>query len=288
MKRVLKEHFDVPTKSTVDYSRIYTYDASVINPSELFEKYLRNRGGREDAISKHVREIRDAIVKSGNMDKFPPITVDINTLLIADGNCRFQALLDVIQEGLLDKPLRYRVIYEDIPEDKFDERVIELNQGQKSWTLLDFIYNYSLRGFDSYTKFITFCEEDETLHTRDGKINPRYASAVLGKTVNELKKPTLTLTDEEMELGKISAKEANEVRKRFSKDLKANGGGWYEAYLRAWTEFRGMLSDTSFKDYLKEVGVTVNNRKTQVKVPYGSNKKADWNAFFRAVKTYMN
>ena len=287
MERLFLFNYGVPTPETVDYDRIYAYDTSVINPSILFEKYLMNRGGREDALSKHVKEIRDAIIKEGGMDKFPPITVDINTLLIADGNCRFQALLDIVDDNLLDKPIKYRVIYEDIPKDEFDERVIELNQGQKSWTLLDFVYNYSLRGFDSYSKFINFCENDETLHTADGKINPRYASAVLGKNVNDLKKPTLTLTDKELEIGKVVAKEAKEVRLKFSKDLKANGGGWYEAYLRAWSEFRELLPKDRFKDYLREVSISVQNRKREVKVPFGSNKKADWNAFFRTVKTYM-
>ena len=253
---------------------------------ELFIPYLKNRGGREDALAKHVQEIRDGILKDGGMDRIPPIYIDINTLQIADGNCRFNALLSILNDELLDN-ITLRVIFEDIPEESFDERVIQYNMGQKSWSTVDFIYNYMLRGYDSYKKLIDFCMSDDTLHTKDGKINPRYAAAALRVSANDLKKSTLNITDADIEIGHKVVQEAAEVRKKFSEDAKANGGGWYEPYLRAWAEFRDSLGGIQFGDYLKELNKTLKGRKTEVKVPYGSNKKADWNVFFRAVKSYI-
>ena len=278
--------FNVPLKNNVEYSRIYSFDANVVPVREIFIRYLNNRGGREDAMEKHVREIMDAIVKEGNMNKIPPIIVDINTNQIVDGNCRFKALTYILDEGLLDD-LILRVIYEDIPENEFDDRVIQFNMGQQSWKLIDFIYNYSLRGYDSFTKLIEFCERNESLH--DGnKINPRYGGAALKISSSELRKNTLVITDEDIRNGNDTVFEASEIRKQFTTDLKANGGGWYEPYLRAWAEFRGELGNISFKNYLKEVSKSVKYRKREVTVPYGSNKKSDWNGFFRTVKTYVN
>lgn len=278
MNRETKINFGVPTKDEVDYSKIYSYESNVINPNELFSRYLINRGGREDAIAKHVNEIKDVIVKNGSMDKFPPITVDINTLQIIDGNCRFMAMSDALNDDGLN--LTLRVMYEDVSEEDFDKRVIELNQGQKSWGLLDFIYNYSLRGNQNYKRLIDFCESEYTLHKKDGTINPRYAGAALRKSVNDLKNSKLELSAEEVEIGKKVIEEAAEIRKKFSEDDKANGGGWYEPYLRAWAEVRDSLGDINFKDYLKAIKRQIDCNKRNNPVPYGSNKKPLWYSFF--------
>lgn len=283
MNREIKSHFGVPTKDNVDYSKIYSYESNVINPNELFSKYLLNRGGREDAITKHVQEIKDAIIKNGGMDKFPPITVDINTLQIIDGNCRFMAMSDVLNDGVLD--LALRVVYEDVSEEDFDQRVIELNQGQKSWGILDFIYNYSLRGNENYKRLIEFCESEPTL-CKKGTINPRYAGAALRKSVNDLKNSKLELSAEEVEIGKKVIEEAALIRKKFSEDEKANGGGWYEPYIRAWAEFRDNLGDISFKDYLRSIKKQVEGNKRNNPVPYGSNKKPLWYSFFSNTLRY--
>ena len=286
MERNIKAHFGVPTVDNVDYTKIYVYNTDDINPKELFFPYLANRGAREDnGLRKHVLSIADSIVKHGSMEHLPPIIIDINTLQIADGNCRFNAMVKVLENGL-EENLKLRVIYENIPENDFDERVKVLNETQKGWTLLDFIYNFSLRGYDSFTKLIEFCENNKSLH--DGKkINPRYGGAALRLSTNDLKKSTLSITDEDIENGNKAVAEAAEIRKLFSTDLKANGGGWYEQYLRAWAEFRGELGDITFKNYLKEVSKSVKYRKREVTIPYGSNKKKDWNSFFRTVKTYV-
>lgn len=286
MNRQAKCHFGVPTKENVDYAKIYEFNSNVITPQELFVPYLKNRGGRIDALTKHIQEIKESILKNGGMDKFPPIIVDINTLMIADGNCRENACIELLNDGLISD-ITLRVIFEDIPEEEFDDRVIQLNQGQKSWTTVDFIYNYMLRGNDSYKKLIDFCMSEETLHKKDGKINPRYAGAALRLSPKDLTNASMSITEEDVEIGKRVVNEAAEIRKKFSEESKANGGGWYEPYLRAWAEFRDTLGNIAFEDYLKEVSKTLKCRKKEIKVPYGSNRKADWNGFFRSIYSYM-
>ena len=278
-----KIYFGVPTPETVEYDKIYSYDSNVVNPAELFSCYLFNRGGREDAIQKHVNEIADAIVKNGGMEKMPPIVVDINTLQIPDGNCRFNAMKKIIANKLLDHVV-LRVIYEYITPEDFDKRVIELNQGQKSWSTVDFIYNYSLRGNENYTRFIEFCESEETLKKKDGTINPRYAGAALCKSPNELKNSKLMLTDAEVEIGRMIIHEAEIIRDKINVagDRKANGGGWYESFLQGWAQFRPYLikEEIPFKLYLRGIQHQVAANKRENPVPYGSNRKFEWFSFF--------
>lgn len=281
----LLSRFGLPNKTNVQYDRIYSVNVIETPVEEIFSKYFNNRGG--NSMDKHVREIRDAIIREGGMDKFPPITVDINTNVIADGNCRFTAAMEIKESGALDE-LYIRVIFEDIEQSEFDTRVIELNMGQQSWKLNDFIYNYSLRGKESFSKLIKFCDRNESLHDKNGKINPRYAASALNVPASKLKDINLVITDEDVERGNEVVYEANEIRKKFSSDLKANGGGWYEPFLRAWSEYRDKLGTVTFKDFLREVNQSVKYRKREVNVPYGSNKKQDWNMFFRAVHSYVN
>ena len=288
-----KDFFNVvPTKDTVDYNRIYEYDSRYIDFEGLFTPYLLNRGAYEErvdnSLEKHITEILNGIVKAGGTDKMPPIVVNIIDFVIIDGNSRWYAVYKALKEGLLPH-IKLRVIYEEVPPDEFDSRVIELNMGQKSWSILDFIYNYMLRGMEPYKRLVNFCETEETMHSKEGKINPRYAAAALKVPVNSLKDSTLVLCDADVQNGRLIAREAAEIRKLFSSDTKANGGGWYESYLRAWADFRDNITarKIGFERYLDEVQKTLKNRKKEVKVPYGSNKKADWNVFFRGILTYM-
>lgn len=284
--------FLVLTKDSVDYEKIYTLvikrgvtPEAILTPVEgnclylFFTPYLKNRGGREDAIQKHVEEIISGIVAEGTSKNVPPIIVDINTLQIADGNCRVKAYNTIIEEGLLDE-LVIRVIYEDIPEDKFDERVIQLNMGQKSWTTLDFVYNLMLRGSEAHKRLVNFCMSEDTLN-KDGRINPRYAAAALQVPVKKLVERSLVITDDDVKRGREVVREAADIRLKFSTDYKANGGGWYEPYLRAWAEFRQKLQEKKipFDVYLRAVCKTV-DKKRDNPVPYGSNKKADWFNWF--------
>lgn len=278
----------VPNKSTVQYDRIYAYDVCTVPVKDIFAKYFNNRGGREREgnMNKHIKDIANAIVEAGGMEAFPPIIVDINTLTIADGHCRLDAAINVAEAGLLGSVI-VRVIFEDIPKEKFDDRVIELNMGQQSWGLLDFIYNYANRGFDSFSKLIKFCDGNELLHDANGKINPRYGGAALMIPVSNLKKPTLTITDSDINTGQEIMHEVAEMWKLLATDIHANGGCWKESFIRAWSEFRDNIGDIDFRRYLSEIRTTIERRKREVSVPYRSHKKQDWNTFFRAVKTYL-
>lgn len=276
------------TPETVEYDRIYTCNSSDFDFEDVFKKYFANRGGRNDnGLVKHIQDIAIAIINDGGTSMLPPIIVDINTMQIVDGNCRFEAMLRVIRET--KRNLDMRVVFINVPDGKFDDYVIRYNEGHRNWTLLDYIYNLSERGVSSLTRFIEFCSRNVGLYDeKKNDINPRYGAAALGIPHTSLKKHGFELTKEQIEHGEIVAKEASMMRALFSNDPKANGGGWYEPYLRAWSEFRfkdNVLGDITFEDYHKTMKELMRT-KTKANVPYGSNKKSDWNSFFRNVRTY--
>jgi len=175
-----------------------------------------------------------------------------------------------------------------VKEDEFDDLVMALNMGHKSWTLNDIIYNYSMRGEDSFSKFIEFCQLTDTLH--DAKdINPRYGAAALGIPTTHLKKRSLGITDEQFKEGAECVREAKEIRMKFCDDLKANGGGWYEPFLRAWSEVRLKLIEKGipFKTYLREFDRSLRTRKKVFAVPFGSNKRSEWSTCLTSVFAYV-
>lgn len=280
------EH-NVPfSKETVKFNEIYSFNVAKVPVLEIFIEYFNNRGGRMASLVSHISKIKSSIIKDGNMDAFPPIFVDINTNQIVDGNCRFRALKSIIEEGLIDlKNLTLKVIYIDVPKNEFNNYIITLNTTQKSWSVNDVVQSYANENNPSYVRLVKFCKDTETFHDGE-RINPRYGAAALNIPAVKLKDPSLVITDEDIQRGEQTAKEAIAVRLTFCKDLKSNGGGWYEPFLQAWAGFRNALEDISFKRYITAAKMTVRCKKRDVPVPYGSNKKADWNLFFRAVESY--
>lgn len=294
MDNKLRLALGVPTIENVDYDRIYRFSSDDLDLEHVFTPYLNNRGlsfERQDTkgLLNHIEEMKAVMLKAGSMDDFPPITVDIKNLVIADGNCRWNAAIGLLKEGLI-KSITIRVVFRNIPEEEFDDYVITLNTSSKSWTLNDYIYNYAGRtdSNSGHAKLIKFCESHECLRRSNGGIAPRYGLAILNKTASAIKSNSFELTDEELEKGSNCLAEALRVREILmnNKDVKANGGGWFEPYLKAWAEFRCDHPSIDVKRYYREVKESIDKRKTKVSIPYGSNKKREWNTLFSAVLSY--
>lgn len=294
MENKLRMALGVPTVENVDYDKIYRFSSNDYDLEQVFTPYLNNRGlsaERSDlnGLFKHIDEMKAEMLKNGSMEAFPPITVDIKNLVIADGNCRWNAAISLLKEGLL-KDITIKVVFRDIPEEEFDDYVITLNTSSKSWTINDYVYNFAGRSDDgAHAKLIKFCESHNSLKkANNGGIAPRYAAAILNKPSAFLKSNHFDLTDEEVENGEKRLIEAESVRDilKKNKDVKANGGGWFEPFLAAWAEFREDHPDIDMKRYNQEVRESMNKRKTKVTIPYGSNRKKDWNTLFCAVLAY--
>ena len=274
----------IPTVSSVRLDQIYSYDSSRVNVKDLFTIYENNRGGMLKQLQGHI----DGMVKSiaeGRFRWFPPIVVDINTLVIVDGNCRYTAVMKSLENNVVDN-LVLRVEYIDVPKDELDKLVIAYNTTSKSWTTANFIYNFSKRGIQSFTKLIDFCNESEYLHDKNGKIKPRYAAAILGKPDDSLKDTQMTLTDEEVVAGKEALKEAISIKKLIDKKNHDSIGCWMEPFFRTWIEFKNdylQEKNVSFETYIE----TMKTKLKQTEIPYRSCKKTSWKTWFLAVAAYM-
>lgn len=274
----------IPTVSSVRYDQIYSYDSSRVDIRRLFVPYENNRGGMLKQLEGHISGMVKSIGE-GNFDRFPPIIVDINTLTIVDGNCRDAAAIKALLSGIVDK-LVLRVMYIDVKPDELDKVVIDYNTTSKAWTTVNFIYNFSKRGIESFTKLIDFCNDSEYLHDKNGKIKPRYAVAILNKPIDDLKDTSMALTDEELEDGKKALAEAVEIKNFIEKNDHDNGASWFEYFLRGWAEFR--------RDYLIEKGIeftryfeTLKRYSKETDIPIGSNKKKAWNGWFRNISSFL-
>lgn len=274
----------VPTVDSVRYDQIYSYDSSRVDIKNLFTLYENNRGGMLKQLQGHI----DGMVKSiaaGRFEWFPPIVVDINTLVIVDGNCRYSAVRKSLESGVVDK-IVLRVVFINVSQEDIDKVVIDYNTTSKSWTTANFIYNFSKRGLKSFTKLIYFCDESEYLHDKNGKIKPRYAVAILGKPSDSLKDTQMTLTDEELNTGKKALSEAIFIKNLIEKKNHDANGCWMESFFRAWVEFRNdylLAKSVSFDTYFQ----TMKARLKQTEIPYASSKKTSWKTWFLAVAAYV-
>lgn len=274
----------IPTVSSVRYDQIYSYDSSRVDIRNLFVPYENNRGGMLKQLEGHINGMVKSIGE-GNFDRFPPIIVDINTLTIVDGNCRDAAAIKALLSGVVNK-LVLRVMYIDVKSDELDKVVIDFNTTSKAWTTVNFIYNFSKRGIESFTKLIDFCNSSEYLHDKNGKIKPRYAVAILNKPIDGLKDTSMVLTDEELGEGKKALDEAVEIKNFIEKKDHDNGASWFEYFLRGWAEFRSdylIVKNVDFERYFE----TLKRFSKETDIPIGSNKKASWNGWFRTIASYL-
>lgn len=260
----------------IDFDRIYRFSSREWDLGNLFRPYLHNREHTEQHIDKMIADI----LNYGSLELIPPITVNIRTFTICDGDKRNRAVLQILRCGLMDA-IELRVIFVDVPEEEEDEYIINLNTTSDNWPLIAYIKNFASRGYEGYQKLIDFCLDNEMLFkVKKGKKEfcPRYGIAAIGKSNSTLKTGKLELSEKDLAIGKEVVDEATELRSIVvGTDAKANGGGWLEAFLLGWNISRKTL-DVDFNDYKKTLKAKMKLKKTDV--PRGSNRKGDWIAFF--------
>jgi hypothetical protein len=288
MDNKLREMLGVPTKENVDYDRIYKFDGSIFDAKKqasVFNIYEHNRGSMDsERIKIHIADIAKAFKTENGCDMMPPILVDINTLIIVDGNCRFSAFCNCLSEGLKD--LYIKVIFEDIKKEKIDERVIELNTTQQSWTTINFINNFAERDKGSFRKFRDFCMSHALLSSKNGSFNPRFAIASLGISSSQLKNPNLTITDEQFKFGELVLSFASEIKGILTKEFPGTGIR-LEAMLSSLQMFiNDNINEIERNSFMKELKDIVTRKKRQIAIPIGSDRKGDWTNFFNSVYVF--
>lgn len=272
---------EVVTKANVDYLRLYEYD-----DLSQFQGFGKNRQIRRN----HVNNIKKDIIKNG-IKYIPPITVDINSKIIGDGNHRAIAVTELYAEGKLKEPLLVRYIDAPTDEKEFLQLIIDLNVKSKHWNLSDFIHAGNMEG-SPISKLIDFCSDVNRplLHktTKKGKIispNYRYGMAItIGKndTKNITNNTTVDITEEDFDNGAKYYVEATKVIEALGLSDRINT--WLEAFLQAWHDVR---KDPAYSEMIDKIGIdAICNSITPS--DFTTTKKEQWESAFKSLIWNIN
>lgn len=267
----------LPTKDTVDYTRIYFY-----NDSRLSEKFRLIKGNREPNKS-HINEIKRSIMNEPyNSLYIAPIRVDINTFNVLDGQHRLLSFRKAWADGC-DEPLK--VIFEDAPihQNETLDVIVAINTTQKNWGIKAYEHRLREIGDDAVKKMDEFGKSHYLQFTKSGepKPNPRYTYALLfGKNVTkEIKDGTISLTEEDILFGDKIHKEVSQMKDVLLYEV--NGVSWLESFTCAWWSIR--KNDFIYNEILEKIGVD-NFIKTLPEFFDGyqyATRKTEWETRFR-------
>lgn len=258
--------------------RLYWLNPSEQELTDVLKPYAFNR----EVPALHISALAKGI--ANNWRNMTPAIADVNTGIIVDGNCRFNAALMLAREG--NSNFRFPVIFKDIPSNKIDDYVITLNSSSRQWKTDDYLNSYAERGIESFKKFLEFCISTPSLHktAKDGSVKPipRYASAALRVGKSQLRDKNWLLTDEQVSFAKRITNEAVQIRRTLSIEKNVKESSWsYEQFLRAWSEFKSTERGANINPDRFMSGFKSGRK--YLNIPYGSVKKNEWMNFFRAV-----
>ena len=260
----------VPTKENVDYDRIYYYDSE--ESIEVFKFLGFNRETNDKNIKKIARQLNDET--HGSMF-IPPVTVDINTMSIVDGQNRYVAFKRSFREGGT-QPMK--VIYQDVPKEYLDELIKLLQEGKK-WDNKDYFRRAIANGNKACSEIELWCERHEELCTDRSGINRSYAMAfIYGRRVDrEVKDLTLTITQKQLE---FAEKIYKEVLAMFNA-MKYKRANFIEGMAQSWYGIR-KDKNSAINFFIDEMGMDFicKNIYEEMRNHQPNTKKSDWDYKF--------
>ena len=252
--------------------KIASYDESLA--------YGKNQENRKYNHS-HISELKEQWIESP--DILPPITVNVITNNVIDGQHRLKAYKELIEDNVIDKDTKIKVMFVSVPIENEKEAIVNANIHSKNWSLDDYIYSYIKAGLEPYCKLQEWCKthalcyryvKDKETKEQTKEFKYRYAASMLtGKRCpEELKSATFSFTDEQMEI-------ANEVHIELMEIIEAldkkGYGAWIEPLAVTWHQYRGMHP---FKVWLREIKLKKNKLQ---RMP--SDNAGEWEAIFNTV-----
>lgn len=216
----------------------------------------------------HLEKIKKQMLKS--FETMPPITVNVLTGHIVDGQHRHKGYQDLHKNKMIPEDAKLKVMYVEIPVEEEKQEIIDANTNSKNWSLDDYIASYAKAGISSYVKLDAWCKS-HPLSNEKGKSKFRYAAAMItGKRcAADLKNGTFTFTDIEFKRADEIHAELLEIVTLF--DLN-NKGAWIESLAISWMDVR---DHHSFNTWMKELG---NKKKQFSRLPKENSK--DWDNIF--------
>lgn len=213
----------------------------------------------------------------------PPITVNVVTNNIIDGQHRLEAYRELIKSNGISKDTTIKVMYVSVPVELEKQAIVDANTHSKNWSLDDYIHSYVKAGIESYCKLEDWCKthtlcynyvKNKETKEQNKEFKYRYAAAMLtGKRcTNELKSASFTFTDDEAKIAENVHTEMLEII-----DLIKNKkqGAWIEALAVSWHQYRNMHP---FKVWLREL----KSKKNRIlRMP--SDNSGEWDLIFGMV-----
>lgn len=227
-----------------NFGKFVSFDAEVsLEKAETFGLNNKNREYNHSHLNKIKREMVACL------DVMPPLTVNVVTNHIVDGQHRHKGFVDLRKAGLLPVNSTIKVMYVSIPEDKEYEAIVRANNNSKSWTLDNYVASNIAKGIVSYTKLDEF-SKTHSLTCEKGKSKYRYASAIItGRcSTNDLRNGTFTFTDEELKRAEQVHDELNDIVELFN---MRGRGMWIEAMAISWIEVRNEHDFDTWKKAFK-------------------------------------
>lgn len=194
----------------------------------------------------HLSKIQKQCLTS--METMPPITINVITNHIVDGQHRLKAYQTLVENGQIDSEAKLKVMFVEIPVDDEKKAIIDANTNSKNWSLDDYILSYAKAGIISYVKLDEWCR-NHSLSSDNGKSKFRYGSAIITgrRCSSELKNGEFSFTEEEMQRADEVHAEMLEIVELFG--LKGKGP-WIESLANSWISVR---NQHDFRTWIKEL-----------------------------------
>jgi hypothetical protein len=193
----------------------------------------------------HLDKIKKQMHKA--FETMPPITVNVVTNHIIDGQHRHKGYQDLYSNGSLPSDTKLKVMFVEIPLEEEKQAIIDANTNSKNWSIEDYITSYVKANVVSYVKLEEWCKA-HPLTSENGKAKFRYgATMITGKRCgNLLKTGRFTFTEEELHRADEIHAELLEIVTLFG--LKGRGL-WIESLAKSWIDVR---SQHEFRTWMAE------------------------------------
>lgn len=240
------------------------YESVSYERATTFTLNKQNRAYNPAHLEKVKRETLDSL------DVMPPITVNVVTNNIIDGQHRHKSFIDLSKSGSLPKNSELKVMWVSIPKEKELEAIVKANTNSKNWTLDNYIASHINSGNEFYVKLDEWCKA-HALSSESGKSKIRYGAAMISGRRNspDLKRGTFTFTEQDIQRAEEVHTELLGIVEMFG--MKGRGM-WIEALTISWIAVR---EQHDFETWMKAFK---SKRSEFLKMPKDNSK--DWNNIF--------
>ena len=216
----------------------------------------------------HLQKIKKQCLNS--LETMPPITINVVTNNIIDGQHRLKSYQTLIEGNEIDKDSKIKVMFVEIPVEEEKQAIINANTNSKNWSLDDYIASYAKAGIVSYVKLDEWCRA-HPLSNDNGKSKFRYGAAIItGKRCSsELKNGEFSFTENEINRADEVHAEMLEIVELFNMKGK---GQWIESLAVSWIDVR---EQHEFRVWIKELK---SKKQRFLKLP--KDNSSDWDSIF--------